>query len=74
MGRVLGSHSLKVLFFFKYAALPIFHYRSFVHSLYVFSMRHFPDHAIFREKSVTSGLVGKAWGFLSLIVKSFKKV
>ena len=29
-------------------------------------MKDFPDHANFREKSVTTGLVGQAWGFLSL--------
>ena len=26
-------------------------------------IREFPDHACFREKSVTTGLVGQAWGF-----------
>ena len=26
-------------------------------------IRDFPDHATFREKSVTTGLVGQAWGF-----------
>ena len=26
-------------------------------------IRDFPDHATSREKSVTTGLVGQAWGF-----------
>ena len=29
-------------------------------------IRDFPDHATFREKTVTTCLVGQAWGFLSL--------
>ena len=29
-------------------------------------IRDFPDHATFMERSVTTGLVGQAWGILSL--------
>ena len=27
------------------------------------TIRDFPDHTTFREKSVATGLVGQAWGF-----------
>ena len=36
------------------------------HIYLLLQIMDFPDHATFREKSVTTGLVGQAWGFPSL--------